>query len=75
MSSTRHATVIKTAVELQTGDVIVSEGTFPYSLYAGMVYSTVAVDAGIQVNLASADGQRRDGCYVRAEDHKFEVVA
>lgn len=69
MSSTRHSTVVKTALELQTGDVIASAGLFPTSLYTGMVKSTIAVDMGMQINLEPS------GRYTVPEDHPFEVLS
>lgn len=68
MSST-HETVVKTAIELQTGDVIINARLFPTSLYTGMVKSTVTVDTGVQINLEPS------GRYIVAEDHQVEVVA
>lgn len=57
----------KLAIELQEGDEIVTEGTFPQALYAGKVKSVVAVDSGAQITLS--DG----GTYIRPENHVFEI--
>lgn len=57
----------KLAIDLKPGDKIVSDGTFPDSLYSGVVKSVTVVDAGVQVNLAEG------GCYTRPENHPFTV--
>lgn len=59
--------MVKRAIDLREGDRVASVGTFPDSLYAGVVRRTVVVDGGVQIELA--DG----GTYVRPEDHPVEV--
>jgi hypothetical protein len=61
-------TQIVKAIELQPGDVILDEGTFPHNLYKGTVKTAVVVDAGVQVIML-------DGQYTRPEDHIFIIEA
>lgn len=57
----------KTGIELMPGDEIISEGTFPQSLFMGEVRNVIVVDSGVQINLVEG------GSYVRPEDHSFVV--
>lgn len=57
----------KKGIELVEGDEIISEGTFPITLYAGQVEAVIVVDSGVQIQLAGG------GSYIRPEDHVFHV--
>lgn len=61
--------VVKRAIELQTGDQILSESDqgMPVGV-SGTVENTVIVDKGVQVKLKGG------GTFVRPEDHHFQVA-